>query len=160
MREFFKNMLFSAAVWIVKREYGEALKAVRFEAARKIIEGAENLRLAFRSLSFTFIILGFVGAGAAILLSGLSMMAVMLIVHASNPEASREFCAPYFWIPAGLCLGGLLSVVPAAMWVFLHLLSEEHWLNLLKRNRLVGKFVTEVLEEARREVKEDEQSRS
>jgi uncharacterized membrane protein len=144
----------SAVLWLLKGKINNALELARIEAAKKIIQGADKIRLGLRGLTLFVIMTGFISGGAVMLITGISMIAVMRIMYAANPSEYRTIYETFFWFPMGLCLGGLVSIIPPFIFIFFYILSEKTWMRIVKNNKLVGNFVSDVLDEAEKKTKQ------
>jgi hypothetical protein len=95
------------------------------------------------------ILTGLISAGFVMFLTGISMMIAKANMHAGG---SKEFETVYnmlFWIPAGLCLGGIISIIPPFILIFHYLLSEKTWMKLIRKNKILGNFVSEIIDEVK-----------
>ncbi len=141
MNKIFKDIAVSALVLLMRNHMRRTMQLARMDIARGLLLGAEQLRVGSMYLLLGLIAASLMGAGAAMFVVGLCTMAAMLMM---DPELSKAL----FWIPIGFCAGGIICFAPPFLYVFLKLLSEKTWMEAVKRNKLVGKFVSDVLAEA------------
>ncbi len=145
MKKILKSAITSAVVWVLNRRLQQSIELARIEAARKIISGAEEVREWTRLAVLVMIMCAMIGAGAVMLIIGVSLFVVWKAMYSVNPSLYDLLA----WIPLGICIGGLLSLIPPFVFIFFQLLSEKNWMNALKKNKIFGGLICEVLEDAR-----------
>ncbi len=141
MNKIFKDIAVSTLVFLMRGHVKRTMQLARMDIARRLLLGAEQLRVGTMYLLLGLIAASIMGAGAAMFVVGLCTMAAM---HMMDPKLSEIL----FWIPLGFCTGGIICFAPPFLYIFLKLLSEKTWMEAVKRNKLVGKFVSDVLAEA------------
>lgn len=141
MNPFFKKIILSLSLFILRERIERKLRAARFAAARNILLSADALRVFLSHLFLAFILTSMMGAGIALFMVGLcSIIAMYFMV----PDLFRLF----FWMPVGFCLGGLICFLPSFVLMKYKLFSEKVWLDALKNNKIFGNFLRTVLDEA------------
>ncbi len=138
-----KKIAGALSLLILKKKAEQVLFAARIEAARNILLSADALRNFFSYVFVTSILIAMMGAGLALFMVGICTMATMWFMDAKIFDL-------FFWIPLGFCFGGLICFIPSFLVMKYRLLSEQVWLDALKKNKIFGQFLCDVLEEAKK----------
>ncbi|HOK05122.1 MAG TPA: hypothetical protein PLN24_07715 [Victivallales bacterium] len=141
MNSLVKRICTELFLFVFTGKIREIIWQTRLGTAKAILISLENLRVITTYLFISFIIIGMMGTGLALFVTGACILVSMRLM---DPKLYELF----LWIPIGFCFGGILCFLPAFLFIFFKFLSEKTWLNALKKNNILGKFLTSVLSEA------------
>jgi hypothetical protein len=140
-----KTFVFPIVLQLLNSHVERSIELARIEAVRRLLYGAEKLRIGSRFLVLTLIMSSMIGAGVVMCVIGGSLLVVWKLMYQENPPLYDLL----LWVPLGICVGGLISVIVPFIFIFFYLLSERNWMRILRKNKLFGNFIEEVLEEAK-----------
>ena len=143
MKSILIKIIVGVIFWVIRSYQIKSAELARIETARLILDSSNMLRISLQAFAGLLILVAIIGAGATVLVTGLSFFAVIFFF-------ARESASGLYWLPLGLCIGGVISLLPPAIFIFCYLLSEETWMELTRKIPYCGKIVDDVLNEIRK----------
>lgn len=143
MNKYFKRLIGAIIIWGVGHYKKTYLEIARIKAARDILELANTTRKGMRGIVFCLIAIGIMSAGVAMFITGLTLLLMLMFMPAKN-----ELPIAVWVFPFGLCVSGFICFAPFFAFTFFVVLSEGKWMEMLKKNKLIGSFIIRALHEA------------
>lgn len=143
MNKYLKRLLGAVIIWGIGHYKKTRLEMTRIRAARDILELANSTRKGMRWILFCLISIGIMSAGVAMFITGLILLLMFMLMPGKN-----ELPIAVWVFPFGLCVSGFICFAPFFALTFFAFLSESKWMEMLKKNKLIGPFIIKALRDA------------